>query len=417
MKKLFKLKVKKTNIFLTLICLISLLAVSCSEDTTPSLYDANKPAGLTPVITSVTPADSGLAGISEITITGSNFSAVKEENIVYFNGTTATILDASPTRLIVKAPNVVQDDMSLRISVYKVASFSNVIKYKLQAAAKLVYEFKDFEVPWGITTDALGNLYMSFNFQGGTGGTQILTPAGKLSEWAPRGSETFHSAIKWGPDGSIYAARRQKVIFKITAGAKPVTFVSAGLGVITDFDFDPDGNIWAGGGTETTPNDAIYRIKENKDVKAFPFVGNVKSVRIFKENAVDLYIYVAATKDNEQVIYRAQIFSADEIGSFEKYFSFTEVYGTEFPGVSVNAITFAEDGDMYVGTNMTDPITVIHPDKTYEPLYTGVLSTNVLLFAWGPGNTLYYTRGTESKTQVVFKVDMLKKGAPDYGRD
>ncbi len=418
MKKLFKLKVMKTNIFITLICLVSLLAVSCSEDTTPSLYDANKPAGATPVISSVSPADSALAGISEITLTGSNFSTVKEENIVYFNGTTATILSASATQLVVKAPLVIQDDMSLRVSVYKVASFSNVIKYDLQAAAKIVYAFKDFEVPWGITTDQAGNLYMSFYYQGGTGGTKKLTPAGIISEFAPRASENYHSCIKWvTADNSIIAARRVKALFKIASGQKPASYVTSGVGAITDFDFDPKGNIWAGGGSDAVPNDAVYRIASDKSVKSFPFSGNVKSVRIFKENGVDLYIYVAATKGDKQVICRAKINASDEIGTFEDYFSFTDIYGTDFPGISVNAITFAADGDMYVGTNMTDPITVIHPDKSYEPLYPGVLSTNVLLFAWGPGNMLYFTRGTESKAQVVFKVDMLKPGAPNYGRD
>ncbi|HPN39515.1 MAG TPA: IPT/TIG domain-containing protein [Melioribacteraceae bacterium] len=419
MKNIYKKGVVKISVFMTLLFIATMLFTGCENDTTPSLYDPAKPKGSTPEITSLSPAGSALAGVSEITITGNNFSTVKEENIVYFNGSIATVLDAKPTQLVVKAPNLILDDISVKVAVYKVSDFSNTVKYNLKAAVEQVFDFKDFEVPNGLTTDEQGNIYMSFTFQGGTGGTKKLTPTGTLTEWAQRGSETFHTALKWR-NGKIYAARRQKVLFEITAGAKPVTYVSSNtaLGNIYDFDFDPDGNIWSGG-DNTGNNAGVYRIKSaDKSIKTFAFDGNIKSIRIFKENNVNLYVYVAATKDNEEAIFRAKIISADSLTAFEKVFSLTEKYGTDFPAVSALAVTFALDGDMIIGTNMTDPVVVVHPNGNYETLYPGLLGPNALLFAWGPDNNLYYTREkVGTKAQVVLRVDMQKPGAPYYGRN
>lgn len=418
MKNIYKKGVVKISVFMITVFMASLLMIGCDNETTPSLYDPAKPKGDTPEITSISPAGTALAGVSEITITGKNFSTVKEENTVYFNGTIATVLDASSTQLKVKAPNLILDGISIKIAVYKVTDFSNSVTYNLKAAVEKVFDFKDFEVPNGLTTDSDGNIYMSFTYQGGTGGTKKLTPTGTLTEWAPRGSETFHTALKWY-NGDIYAARRQKVLFKVSAGQKPVTYVSSNtaLGNIYDFDFDPDGNIW-GGGDNTGNNAGVYRIKPDKSMKTFAFDGNIKSIRIFKENNVNLYVYVAATQDNEEAIFRAKIISADSLTAFEKVFSLTEKYGADFPAVSALAVTFAADGDMIIGTNMTDPVVVVHPNGSYETLYPGLLGPNALLFAWGPGNNLYYTREkTGTTAQVVMRVDMQKAGAPYYGRN
>lgn len=418
MKNIYKKGVVKISVFMTVLFIATMFMTGCENDTTPSLYDSAKPKGATPEITALSPAGSALAGVSEITITGNNFSAVKSENMVYFNGVLATVLDATPTQLKVKAPNLILDDISVKIAVYKVADFSNVVTYNLKAAVEKVFDFKDFEVPNGLTTDADGNIYMSFTYQGGTGGTRKLTPSGTLSEWAPRGSETFHTALKWYKN-EIYAARRQKVLFKVAAGQKPTTYVSSNslLGNIYDFDFDPDGNIWSGG-DNTGNNSGVYRIKPDKSIKTFAFDGNIKSVRIFGEDLVNLYVYIAATQNNEEAIFRAKIISADSLTAFEKVFSLTEKYGTDFPAVSALAVTFAADGDMIIGTNMTDPVVVVHPNGSYETLYPGLLGPNALLFAWGPDNNLYYTREkTGTSAQVVMRVDMQKAGAPYYGRN
>ncbi len=417
MRKLFIQKVMKTSVFITLLILGSFFFAACSDDdTTPSLYDSGKSSGAAPEITSIFPADSALAGISEITLTGANFSATKEENIVYFNGKVAQVLDATATTIKVKAPNIIADTVNIKVAVYKVVALSNNFMYKLKAAVEQVYAFKDYEVPYGITTDRDENLYMSFKSQSGTGGFQILNKKGELSKWAPAmGGEVAHYTLRYYK-GDIYSTRLEKRIIKTVYNTTPATY-RAVPSAVTDFDFDKDGNIWAG-----TKGAGIFRIDNNNtNVKTFAFTGIVKSVRIFEEKPLDLYLYVAAAEEIDGVTYevikRAKIYSADSLGSFELYFNMSEKFGSENPSLSVNAITFAADGDMVVGTNMEDPVIIVHTDKSYETLYPGLISSDVLSFAWGPGNNLYYTRGTVSSSQVVIRIDMQKTGAPYYGRD
>src|SRR5574338_1677600 len=111
MKKIFY------NTFSVLILLITLFITSCNEDPTASLEgypSANLP---TPVLSSVSPSDQALAGVTTITITGSNFSTEVRNNLVFFNGVPGKTLNATPTQLTVKVPNVVYEIVFVKIAV------------------------------------------------------------------------------------------------------------------------------------------------------------------------------------------------------------------------------------------------------------------------------------------------------------
>ena len=129
---------KSKNIYLNLailtgVFILLLLVNSCTNDVTPSLY-SDQPPGETPVINSVDPPDKALAGISNITITGENFSTTADNNLVFFNAAPAEILSASATQLVVKAPNIVGEGINLKIAVHKVELFSNTVSYTLESA-------------------------------------------------------------------------------------------------------------------------------------------------------------------------------------------------------------------------------------------------------------------------------------------
>jgi len=115
-----------TNIFVWAVILGSIIfLVNCSEDVTPSLYDQVGASPPPPVISDMVPAQ-GLAGVTIVTITGSNFSSVLENNFVYFKDIPAKILEASETQLIIIAPDLVQDSIQVKIAVHKVEEFSNI---------------------------------------------------------------------------------------------------------------------------------------------------------------------------------------------------------------------------------------------------------------------------------------------------
>src|SRR5574340_271576 len=109
---------KKLKQIFSLIIVVALAAIicSCNQDAAPSLYEP-EPKGSAPVLSSVLPANEALAGVSEVIINGSNFSSNPEENFVYFGTMQATVLQASSTSLVVKAPTLIQNSLDLKVAV------------------------------------------------------------------------------------------------------------------------------------------------------------------------------------------------------------------------------------------------------------------------------------------------------------
>jgi len=396
-----------------LVLLAFLLFSSCVNEKRGSLFDPDyvsaRPA---PEITNITPP-SGLAGVTILTISGKNFSAVKSENTVYFNDKQAQIVEASTTQLKIVAPNVVKDSIKVRATVVGADLFSNTYLYKLEAAVSDFGNLSETQEPWAIATDAQGNLYLSLMDAGVGIGVKKFTPAGVRTDYSPSGGIAKWSGMKMGPGGVLYTARILRAIYQIPAGGgSPVIWVAFGdLGAVYDFDFDAAGNLWAGGN-----NDFIYRVRPDKGVKAFPLVANIRSVRVFNN-----YVYVAGKvfPDSSERVVRFQIISSDSLGPRDDYFNLTtsKLGGT---GKTIYAINFAADGDMYVGTDMTDPLLVVHPDRSVEQFHSGLTSPTVHLFAWGHETNFYAVRGTASggaitKSLKILKINALKNGAPYHG--
>lgn len=383
------------------------------EDTIPSLWDPNYVPKAAPVVVSLTPANVGLAGIEEVTITGHNFSPIISENAVYFGNRMGTIISADTNKLVVKAPNFVKDTLFVKVSRQNALLMSNSVQYKLISAFRVVAEFGPGAgtTPAGLTFDKNGNMYYFL------GGIRRIDTIGVTSVFAPRGAETFWSSLKFGRDGSLFAARSVAAVFRIVQGVAPATWVtsSAGLGSTTDFDFDQNGNMWAAGNATI-----ISRIKPDKTVKAFAsptFV--VRAVRIYNN-----FLYLGGKKDNVEGVWRAPIVSTDSLGAIEPYFNFT---AAGFLG-EINGLAFSIDGFAYlsVGTGLTvgvEPIIVVKPDRTANVLYPGVLNPTNKMKAqaifWGTGDYLYFVRQiantTEPPKEAIVEVYIGKKSAPYFG--
>ncbi len=391
------------NIVLISTAFIFLLLVnSCSDELTPSLYE-DKPPGATPVISSVDPPESALAGITTITITGENFSATPENNLVFFNSSEAEILTASETQLVVKAPNIVGEGINLKIAVYKVELFSNTINYTLESAIAEPYAFKDFEDPYAITVDSEENIFLSFVETNVGQGVNKLTPAGELTNFAPKGGETFYNGLKYAGNDVLYGARGVRAIFEITEGNSPATYAVFDNGTtMLDLDFDKDKNLWVGG-----TGGKLYRVPANSsgtsDWKSFDFEPSIVSIRIFNDN-----LYAAAS----DAVWQIPIISSDSLGTATKYFDLSASY----PSVRALAIEFSADGTLFIGTDNENPIIAVHPDLSHEEWYPGVLTPPASKFVWGNGQHLYYTVGATG-ARTIIKLNMERNGAPHYGRN
>lgn len=133
-----------------------------------------------PVIVS-TSISSGFCG-SEVTISGSNFSATPSDNIVKFNGTVATVLQASSTSLLARVPPLASTG---NITVEVAGQVANGPSFQLPPAFTLT-SIKDTQVgvldqPNGIVMDSDGNFYITdFVY----GQVNKITPAGIVSRVA-----------------------------------------------------------------------------------------------------------------------------------------------------------------------------------------------------------------------------------------
>ena len=120
---------------------------------------------------------SALAGVSTVTVLGTNFSPVIASDIVYFDATPAAILSASPTQISVRAPDLVKDSIKVTVSALGSQYFSNYVSFNLKAAVITFGGLASTETPYGVECDTAGNVYASM-VSGGTGiGIKKFTPA------------------------------------------------------------------------------------------------------------------------------------------------------------------------------------------------------------------------------------------------
>jgi hypothetical protein len=392
-------------ILLLLFCMFS---IGCEGEKSQKLYDPNSVYNPDPVITAIEPPDSALAGIVTIKLTGQNFSPVLENNFVHFGKTKATVLEASETQLVVQSPNTVVAATMVKASVLGAISFSNLMPYKLIRGVGEYGGFGDFDDPYILECDRNENLYVAL---GGKKVVKILPDETR----ADFGTTTFSlfSSMKFGPDGYLYIGRVIKALYRIPPGGGAAVKWISTPGQVYDFDFVANGMMYTGG-----KGDSLYLIKPDGSALGVADYPNtyVKAVRVY-----DGYVYVGGKDNtaNQQYIWRNQILTENRVAAKELYFD----WGANIDlNSEILSMTFSQNGDLYVGTDSlaAAAMYVVHPDQTFEPLYPTVLTSTSSSFyslSWGNGSFLYAVRrsGRMKQTRVI-KINMLKEGAPYYGR-
>lgn len=92
-----------------LLALLSVLYTSCGDE------QVEQPKKKDPVIVSINPSFGSAKDI--VTILGRNFSSVKSENIVKFNGQEAIILEADPGKIQIVLPNIAEGKFNVEVTV------------------------------------------------------------------------------------------------------------------------------------------------------------------------------------------------------------------------------------------------------------------------------------------------------------
>ena len=382
------------------VTLAALLVAACDTGPAPSLYDENDPSLADPVIESVSPNGSALAGVDVVTLTGSNFGATVEDNYVYFNGTRAEILSASATEIQVIPPNEPQTEISLRVSVIGAENFSNSITYALEAASERFSALAAFEEVFGVATDASGNVYLSLFSDGRSVGIKQVAPDGTRSDY-------IETTFKWDDmvfddAGQLFAVRGVRALFRFPAGGgaqETYAVVPNTSVVLVTVDMDDAGNLWTAGN-----NDEIYKIAPDLTITGYPFVADVRYLR-----AVGSTVYVAASVDGVEGLWQLPIDGNGDLGAATQLFDLTQVSET----VSALSLAVNSAGAIYLGTDHADPVLLVQPDGSWSPLYPGILSPTARALAWGTAPSLYMSQGpTEDTLPDLININTRDEGAP-----
>ncbi len=416
MKKNFCYSYKDFFIFVIVITMMALAVFSgCKKAEPTSLYDPNYAGKPQPVITTVSPAVAR-AGIEEVVINGNNFSATPSENFVYFDNIKAAILSATATQLKVLSPAIVKDSIRLKVAVFGAEKFSDIKYYKQISVVDEFGGLQSNEKPGGIACDTAGNVFASMAKNDLGDSIKMFTPGGKRTSFAPAVSGLDNwSALKVGPGEKLYACRNQRALYTISKNSEPALFAAVTGAKFFDLDFDKYGNIWTGGA-----DTLVYHIKQDQTVQSY----SIKDGKVIKSENVNFrtfrvyndYLYFGGKVDSIEVVYRAPITPAGDLGVVEKYFDLSAQPGYGYNGPGVYAITFNSDGEMYLGTDGDDAILLIKPNKAVSVFYKGILFPMSSSFAWDKGSYLYVSRSGIIASRTIIRINTYKTSAPYYGR-
>ncbi len=383
----------------------------CKNPVTASLYNPNQEYLPNPVIDSLTPSGSALAGIDTVTIYGKYFAADKDSELVYFiepagrsnDVSTPTIISATTTRLTVVAPALSGDSIQVRVAVYG-ALLYGIKTYSLVPAVAQFGGISSSQMAYSVCAGPDTSLYIALTSSNVDRGIFKVTSTG-MTAYAPATSGLIGwSALRFGSGGYLYAVRGNRAIYRFPAGgnAAAQVWASASSGSFNDIDFDANENLWVAGSGGN-----IIMITPGAAKKTFPFSGTVSAVRYYNG-----YLYIAANQGSPTShIFRAPVMN-DSLGTAEDYF---DLSSDPSGGSNIYALTFSADGNMYVGVDSSDYLIVVNPvgqiERPYAPyVASGVLNSPCKSFTW-IGTYLYASTLSGELLQIVPR----KEGAPYYG--
>jgi len=411
---------KKIVILLAMINLVGLLFYTGCENNYPdSLWPTDTIYRPNPVITSIDPPDSTFSGIGILTITGQNFSTVKAENFVYFGAKTGTIQSASATELVVQAPVLTGDSITINVWVTKTIEYATYTQ--VYALKNAIVQFKgvgsDLKAT-AIAVDKNEGVYALLDKK------KIVRIANPDAVCDTVGSSvalgiTNATSLRLGPNNYLYLLRGNNRIYRLPLDGGPATPLENYVQVssrVTDMDFDINKNIFAGG--KGFKIECVHTSDNSTFTAAQPGIGySINSLRVF-----DGYLYMAARNDTAagvvEGIWKYQITNANgDLGAKELVFDWTTYAGSAGP--KILSVDFDENGLMYLGLDKDNALAKLNPaNGTIEGfVYPEIMIPKTAWMSWGNSIYLYINRDSDKVAERrIIRVNMNDaKGAPYYG--
>lgn len=389
--------------FLTVVISLS----GCSEKQPAALWPPAPNTVPSPQITGLNPPDTAGPGVLDIAINGENFGTSPSQLFVYFGTSLVNVTSVTPTQITLPRPTVYGDSITVKVVVQDADLEAKYPNYVVTQVAKSLGGFVPLSVTSAEASDDSGNVYVAID----NSKTIVkVTPDGTMMDYAAYSRTLTIASMRMGSDGTLYIQMAfKKDLYTIPPGGGALTKLLSFSDAMNVFDFDQNGNIYAGGS-----NKHLNIAHTDNSIATGPdYSGyNVIAVRVY-----DNYLYVLAQNTSSDStmpsgVFRHQITSANgDLGARELVLDWSTT--GDYSASRFNDLTFSSDGYMYIATDNANPILMVSPSGSMRPLYKGILTPTAAAITWS-GSTLYQLMGGD---QIgLTSIAMGKSGAPYFGR-
>lgn len=402
---------KKSAVIISATIILGALFLGCQEEKSQGIYDPNDSYRENPIISSVSP-DSALAGVTEITITGENFSPDPSKNVIYFKSPDkvmeAKVLSSTATEIQLVPPAMYNDSTQIKVSVLGALLYGEFSPYKLKPAVQPIDLAVASDIgaiaAQGVAVDAQNNVYVvQQNYA-----LKKVDPLGNVSKITDLYFSTY--GLIGGPNDTLYAAasagRAKQIVMIGPDGDYSENYATGFTQAPRDLDFDQNGNLWVASGDEI-----VVVTEDGTKTTVAQMPTELYRLRVFDGS---LYVLGHNNDYTEQKIWKAEI-QGTSLGNDEVHFDIANNSWLASSD-SLVAFEFADDADMYLATSIdTNGVFIVHPDGSHDVLYPGLFNSNLSALSWSNSNYLYGIEviGSESK---LLKINVLKNGAVHWGR-
>jgi hypothetical protein len=400
--------------------LLILMVVACEEEP-ESIYESGVIGNDTPVVTSVSPdsnfsADNvTFSGVGVVQIVGENFSPVSDFNNVFFNGSPGNVLSATETTLRVQVPNISGDSIEVQVAVqgaFHFGIYDNL--YEMISPVAEIGGFDDLDLLYAIACDETETLWV----------TAFGNPTVKIIGVEPDSlkkdmffSRTVSStSFKYGGldrlfmTGGVllYAMNRAteqidaSVIVQLPSSktTMDVDFASPSLGFIAVKEAQSSGPSLGTISSVDMSNSGNSTVADYDSLL-------IESIRVFGNELYVAGSYQIDGVNQPSMIWKNTI-TGSTLGANELVLDLADY--PEYGSAQITAITFSNDGKLYMGLNSASAVLVL-ADGILTPFYDPVLTPPTQDLTWGNDNFLY-----QLKSNRLIKIDMVEAGALYPGR-
>lgn len=381
----------------------------CEYDVSEPLWNQPYNTPVTPKITSVNPVAEVTPGINTIVIEGQDLYSGTDSTIVYFNTLPAEIISITPTKIVVRRPNLVVDSCAISVVPPKAFVVAKYEPYKIDGVVEPFGGFLDKLKLGTLAVDGQENLFVS-----------EATTDRNIYKVLPNGDKSIiatglrtYTDSRIGPDGNLYFLGNNRAIDIYNLSSDTLarwTQLPAGK-TVKYGDFANNGYFYAAG----TRTDLVYLPFDlsSTAVSSGIYTGeDIQAVRVF-----DGYIYIiskVATTDPVK-IYKHILNSNGSLGAQELVLDMNTF--PEYSLVTITGITFDLNGNIFLGTDSEDAILKFtHANSSVESFYKGIINPNCKKLSWGNQHYLYMINADDVTNPIwnwtISRVDMGATGKP-----